>query len=382
MTTMTRNWTAPVFFELDEVENSEGEETTITLNYTAPVMLPEEVMLKTNTLLLAHEPEPVPSTNKVGSSYGFNQKTNAVPKINPYTHFSPWWWLVGSLGLLLVSMLVVDAYQFINQQYVNSLFLGTFFLLLVIAITSAVLTLSWRAYENIQLLRTVSNLQREGNLLVETNSYGNAIHYINRIAHFYVHRPDIKARLDRFYVMLNDSHYDREICTLFSSHVMKEIDQQAYRIVTQRSKETALLVMVSPIALLDTVFTLWRNVRMIRDIATLYGGRPSFFASVSLVSSVMQNLVYADVSEILAESVADAFGNSVLSVVSTQAAQGVGSGILTARVGLQAMALCRPLPFQTEEKPRLKEIRWEIVSSLKGLFESKDSKKGKAKKTT
>jgi putative membrane protein len=96
----------------------------------------------------------------------------------------------------------------------------------------------------------------------------------------------------------------------------------------------------------------------------------------------MQNLVYADVSEILAESVADAFGNSVLSVVSTQAAQGVGSGILTARVGLQAMALCRPLPFQTEEKPRLKEIRWEIVSSLKGLFESKDSKKGKAKKTT
>jgi putative membrane protein len=161
---------------------------------------------------------------------------------------------------------------------------------------------------------------------------------------------------------------------------MKEIDQQAYRVVEQRAKETALLVMVSPIPLLDTLFTLWRNLRMIRDIATLYGGRPSFFASASLVKSVVQNLIYADVSEILAESVADAFGNSVLSVVSTQAAQGVGSGILTARVGLQAMALCRPLPFQAEEKPRLKEIRWEIITSLKGFFENKENKKTKTKK--
>jgi len=236
MTTMTRNWTAPVFFELDEVENSEGEETTITLNYTAPVVLPEEVTLETHTLLIAHEPESiyVSSTTKTENAYGFNQKVNAIPKMELYAHFSPWWWLVSSLGLLLVSMLVVDAYHFVAQQYVNSLFLGTFFLLLVLSVVSTIVVLSWRAYENLQRLRIISDLQREGNLLIETNRYGDAIHYINRIAHFYVHRPDIKARLDRFYIMLNDSHHDREVCTLFSTYVMKEVDQQAYRIVVQR----------------------------------------------------------------------------------------------------------------------------------------------------
>lgn len=130
------------------------------------------------------------------------------------------------------------------------------------------------------------------------------------------------------------------------------------------------------------LLTLWRNIRMIRDIATLYGGRPSFLTSISLVNSVVQNLVYADVSELLAESTTDILGGSVLSAVSVQAAQGMGSGILTARVGLQAMMLCRPLPFQAEEKPRLSEVRWEIVSALKSLFESKESKKGKTKKST
>jgi putative membrane protein len=375
---MTKNWTAPVFFELDAVENSEGEETTIILNYTAPVVLPEEVTLETRTLLLAHDTEAIPPEAR--NTNGLHRKVNTVPQRIPGYTVSPWWWLVGSLGTLLVSLLIMDTYRFIAQQYVNGLFFGTFFLLLTLTIVTAIIILSWRSYENFRQLRTISELQREGHLLIETNRYGDAIHYINRIAHYYMYRPDIRARLDRFYVMLNDSHHDREVCTLFSTYVMKEIDQQAYRVVEQRAKETALLVMVSPIPLLDTLFTLWRNLRMIRDIATLYGGRPSFFASASLVKSVVQNLIYADVSEILAESVADAFGNSVLSVVSTQAAQGVGSGILTARVGLQAMALCRPLPFQAEEKPRLKEIRWEIITSLKGFFENKENKKTKTKK--
>ncbi len=107
--------------------------------------------------------------------------------------------------------------------------------------------------------------------------------------------------------------------------------------MVQRSKETALMVMISQIAILDAVLTLWRNVRMIRDIATLYGSRPGFLSSMSLAANVLQNLIYADVSEMVAESVAEIFGGSVLAVMSAQAAQGLGSGVLTARLGLHAI---------------------------------------------
>lgn len=366
MTTTT--WKQPLFFNLDEVESIAEEEATITLTYTPSIILPEEAILKTDTLLLAHEPEPVWSSSQPTASY--------VPQ--PWVLLSsassnvPLLWLLGSLGLLLVSLLMVDTYHFIAAQYARSLFLGTLFSLLILSSLAAVFIMSWNAYQNLQTLRTISAFQAEGRQLRTTNGYGEAIHYINRLAHFYLHRPDIKTSLTRFYVILNDSHHDNDVCQLFSTQVMKDLDLQAYRLVAQRSKETTLLLMISHLALLDTVIMLWRSVSMVRDIATLYSGRPSFLGSLSLLTSILQNIVYADVSEVIAEATAEMLGGSVLSVMSTQAAQGIGSGILTARLGLQAMQACRPLPFTDDEKPRLKEIRRELVTSLKSMFETKN----------
>jgi len=346
--------TAPRFFELDQVETLAEEEAIITLDYTPAVILPEEAELE----LDLYEPEPV-------------VQSTTVPQSLPSSRFSPWLLLVGSLGVFLVLMLLVDAYHFIAQQFNSSLFLGSLFFGLIVAIAGAALTLTWRAYKNLRRLRTVSALQKDGRQLMEKDDYGHAMEYINRIVLFYGHRPEIKARVDRFYLTLNDTHHDREVCSLFSRQVMKDIDQQAHRIVIQRSKETALMVMISQIALLDAILTLWRNVRMIRDIAALYGGRPGFLGSIGLITGVLQNLIYADVSEMVAGSVAEILGGSVLSVMSAQVAQGLGSGVLTARLGLHAMQACRPLPFSEEEKPRLTHIRREIMSSMTDVFERK-----------
>ncbi|MDM8558039.1 TIGR01620 family protein [Candidatus Parabeggiatoa sp. HSG14] len=363
--TMTAEmWTKPLFFDLDKVENIAEEEAAITLDYTPPVILPEDSKLETNSLLEAHEPEPVtlPKISPI-----------AQKKSSPPMTMSPFLWLLGSLGLLFILMLLVDAYNFVVLQYTSSIFLGTLFLSVILVISGTVFILGWRSYQSIKALRTVEKLQKEGQLLMEANGYGETIHYANRVANFYADRPDVKTRLERFYLTLTDTHHDREACALFSDIVLKDMDQQAYRIVTQRSKETALMVMISPIAWLDMLLTLWRNVRMIRDIATLYGGRPGFLGSMSLITAVLQNLIYADVSELVAESVAEILGGSMLSIMSAQAAQGLGSGVMTARVGLQAIKACRPLPFSEEEKPRLRDIRREVVKSLKGIFETKEA---------
>jgi putative membrane protein len=353
----TEALTIPRFFELDQVETVAEEEAIITLDYTPPVILPEDAELE----LDSYEPEPVVTPSPIPDS------------LPSSTGFSPWVWFVGSLGVFLVLMLLVDAYHFVAQQFYSSFFLGSVFLGLMVAISGAALTLTWRSYQHLRRLRTVSALQKEGKQLMEKNDYGHAIQYINRVMLFYADRPEVKARAERFYLTMNDSHHDSEVCSLFSSQVMKDIDQQAHRIVIQRSKETALMVMISQIALLDAILTLWRNVRMIRDIASLYGGRPGFFGSIGLISGVLQNLIYADVSEMVAGSVAEILGSSMLSVMSAQVAQGLGSGVLTARLGLHAMQACRPLPFSEEEKPRLTHIRREIMSSMTEIFNRKTS---------
>jgi putative membrane protein len=358
----TKMWKAPVYFDLNEVESIAEEEAIVTLTYTPPMILPPELTLKTNALLLAHEPEP-------DETLATPFTTDDPPRNSP-PETAIWLWLVGLLGLLLVVMTLENAYLLVAQQFTHSWLLGSVFLILIGSIVSALTMIIWRNYQDIIALRTVSQLQKEGNLLVATNGYGNALKYVNKITQLYVQRPDVKPRLDRFYVIVNDSHHDGDVCHLYSTQVLKEIDQQAHRLVAKRSKETALLVMISQIALLDSVLTLWRNLVLIQDIAKLYGGRPSFLGSLSLFGAVLQNLIYADVSEMMADSMAEILGGSMLSMLSAQAVQGVGSGVMTARVGLYAMQACRPLPFAEDEKPRLKDIRREIVASLKKTFES------------
>ncbi len=355
----------PIYFELDEVENIAEEEATVTLDYTPPVILPEDIELET----IMVEPEPLPSltANALSSTATMN------PWLSSFPSASPWLWLVGSLGLLLILMLLFDTFYFIAEQYTRSFLLGTLFFSIILCITGAVLILTWRAYQSIVTLRTVAALQQEGRQLMATTRYGHAIHYINRVAQFYLHRPDVKTRLEQFYLTLKDTHHDREICTLFSTQVMKEIDQQAYYIVVQRSKETALFVMISQLAWLDALLSLWRNVRMIQDIAALYGGRPSLLGSITLITNVLQNLIYANVSETVADGMAEILGGSMLSVFSTQMAQGLGSSVLTARIGLHTMQACRPLPFLEAEKPRLKEVRREVIKSLKKLVATSEN---------
>jgi putative membrane protein len=196
--------------------------------------------------------------------------------------------------------------------------------------------------------------------------------YINRVAGLYLDRPDLKSNLNQFYASVTDVHHDQEVYQLFTQKVMADLDKQAYKIVVQRSKETALLTMLSPIGLLDVIFTLWRNTALVKDVATLYNGRPGFLGSFMLFGTVIQNLLYADVSEMAADGMAEILGGSVLSVMSGQMAQGLGSGVMTARVGLQAMQNCRPMPFSEQDRPRLRHVRKEIIKSMMDVFSKKD----------
>ena len=53
--------------------------------------------------------------------------------------------------------------------------------------------------------------------------------------------------------------------------------------------------------------------------------------------------------------------------VSARAGQGLGVGILTARLGLKAMALLRPLPWNQERRVRLGAIRKQIVEKVAAI---------------
>lgn len=54
--------------------------------------------------------------------------------------------------------------------------------------------------------------------------------------------------------------------------------------------------------------------------------------------------------------VQQALGHGIAAKLSARLGEGVLNGMLTARVGLSAMAVCRPMPFAAEPAPRVKDV--------------------------
>ena len=64
----------------------------------------------------------------------------------------------------------------------------------------------------------------------------------------------------------------------------------------------------------------------------------------------------------------DLLGAELTAKLSARAAQGVGAGLLTARLRLRTIEACRPLPWCADEKPRLGELRKRLVGQLAGYL--------------
>lgn len=160
---------------------------------------------------------------------------------------------------------------------------------------------------------------------------------------------------------------DEELLTLYSRIVLSRVDQKALTEVAKYSSESVVLVALSPVAVLDMMIMLWRNLRLIDKIAGLYGLKLGYWSRIKLMKQVVVNIIYAGASEVLADVSADMLGADLLGKLSGRLAQGLGAGMLTARLGIKTIHLCRPMPFD-ENAPRISQVRKEVLNQIKKLM--------------
>ncbi len=162
---------------------------------------------------------------------------------------------------------------------------------------------------------------------------------------------------------------DVELLQLYSRLVLTKVDQKAMAEIAKFSTEAVVLVALSPLALIDMLIILWRNLRMIDKVALLYGIKLGYWSRIKLIRQVFVNMVYAGASELITDFGSDMIGVDLLGKLSGRLAQGLGAGMLTARLGVKTMQLCRPIPF--EDKPKLAHVRKEMLSTIKDLLSGK-----------
>ena len=170
---------------------------------------------------------------------------------------------------------------------------------------------------------------------------------------------------------IDAEHSSDELLQLYSRVVLSKVDEKAMAEVAKFSTEAVVLVSLSPVALVDMLIMLWRNLRMINKVAGLYGLKLGYWSRIKLIRQVFVNMIYAGASELITDFGTDMIGADLLGKLSGRLAQGLGAGMLTARLGVRTMQLCRPIPFN--DKPKLSHVRKEMLSTIKNLMSNKNN---------
>lgn len=276
--------------------------------------------------------------------------------------------LVGSLAALVAVGIGFDTADMLTRAFAISPILGGALAglgALAVGALGVIAGREWRAYSR---LATVDALRTEAALLRSKGGHGKAGRLKDRVAALYAGRRNLRAARDRLSLAVTDAHDDREVLDLTERTLLDPLDRAAYRLVITASRDVALTTALSPAALLDAAIVLWRNARLVREVAGLYAARPGLFGSARLLRRMAENIGVAGVAESADTLLVDALGAGAVGAVSAKLGQGMINGLLTARIGLAAMHLCRPLPFAPDRTPRLAEIRNELLSLPKRVL--------------
>lgn len=140
------------------------------------------------------------------------------------------------------------------------------------------------------------------------------------------------------------------------------LDEAATRAVAAAARQVSLVTAISPRALIDIAFVLYAAARLLRRIARIYGGRPGWLGFFRLFRATVNHLAVTGGAAIGDGLVQQVLGHGVAARISARLGEGVLNGLMTARFGLAAIEVCRPLPYIRETPPRLADVAGDLLS--------------------
>ena len=280
----------------------------------------------------------------------------------PRRRWRPGTWLAAGVGGLVAVGMGLDAWDLVRRAFLTSDVLGWATAALLGLTATALVGLVAREVRSLVRLGRIDGLRSTADRLTAAGGHGGATAWLAELRALYAGRPDLRPHLDTLDRHAGDQLDDVETMRLADRALLRPLDRRAYALVTRAARDTAIGTAVGPAAVLDAAIVVWRNLRLVREVAALYGARPGWIGSVRLLRRMLENLAVAGAAETADGLVADAVGGGLAAALSSRVGQGVLNGLLTARVGLTAMHLCRPVAFAPAERPGLGAIRRSLLS--------------------
>jgi putative membrane protein len=186
------------------------------------------------------------------------------------------------------------------------------------------------------------------------------------LARLYAARPELSWSVSRFREHAHDVHDPGELLSLAERQLLVPLDQSARRLVTASAKRVATVTALSPILLVAVAYVAIENLRLMRALAGVYGGRPGIAGVVRLANMVLGHLVATGGMALTDDLLGQFLGQDVLRRLSRRLGEGAFNGALTARVGIAALMIVRPLPHRATVPPRARDILAEVLRPMAG----------------
>jgi putative membrane protein len=272
------------------------------------------------------------------------------------------WSACGGLVLLGLGLSVAHLIQDLFSYSDGLGYLGV--VLAAVAVVALVVVI---ARETLGLLRlaTVERLHtRAAEILInDDRNAGRAV--IRELLSFERTTPHLaRARAD-LETHLTEIIDGADLIRLAERELMAPLDVQARRMVSAAAKRVSLVTAVSPRAAVDLLFVLYTALSLMRRLARLYGSRPGTLGMIRVFRLVLSHLALTGGMAAGDSLISQVLGHGVAARVSARLGEGVLNGLLTARLGLAAIEVTRPLPFAALPPPALNDLAGELLRPRK-----------------
>ena len=272
-------------------------------------------------------------------------------------------WVFGSLFTLILS---VAAWNFVTGLFTANTVLGWVAFVLLLAALGVALVVLVAELAAFARLGRLDRIRTQAGRSEAAGDVVAARAVVAQVVRLYAGRGETAAGLARLAERQGEVMDADALLALAEVEVLAPLDQAALAAVEAAARRVATVTALVPLALADVATALVMNMRMIRMVAEIYGGRSGTLGSWQLLRRVFLSLVATGAMALTDDFLGSFAGGGVLAKLSRRFGEGVVNGALTARVGLAAMDLCRPLPWLRQKRPGVSATVGRALAGLLG----------------
>ncbi|MGY3692407.1 putative membrane protein [Bradyrhizobium sp. USDA 3240] len=239
--------------------------------------------------------------------------------------------------------------------------LGVLGLGLAVIATVALAVMTTRELVGLARLATIEKLhQRADEVLISDDRAASRaiVADLLKLAH---QTPQLARARSALQSHTDDIIDGADMIRLAERELMTPLDEEARRLVSTAAQRVSVVTAVSPRAMIDVLFVFVASLRMIRQLARLYGGRPGALGMIRLLRHVIAHLAITGGMAASDSLIQQMLGHGIAAKLSQRLGEGMLNGLLTARLGLAAIDVTRPLPFNALPRPALTDLAKDLI---------------------